>query len=141
MKKTLMVLFLLAAFLFGCQHHSTESNTWGNRHNLSSSDISTIKIQETSGLQAILPEEEITGFLNVVSSGVFNQGQLDIRPPDYVAEVRLIGGDTRNLSLWLDEGTNLFTDGGNGHYTLTDGKAEAELRRMLLAVSNQQGRK
>lgn len=127
MKKWFMVFIFLVILLAGCQNQDSANMTWGNKHSISTEDIIGINIQMTDGSNITLSQEEIIRYMNAISTGVFDKGQLDIRPADYTAELILKSGEKKELSLWISDGSNLFTDHEDtGHYIL-DEKARATI--------------
>ncbi|MFD1176010.1 hypothetical protein ACFQ3W_06765 [Paenibacillus puldeungensis] len=114
MNKILAILIFLALLLTGCQKNTSDHDTWGNKHNINTGDISEIVIQNVKGTDVILPQKEIISFMKAINGGRYNIGKLDIRPPDYSVKITLKNGKTRGLSIW---GADLFVDhDDNGHY-------------------------
>lgn len=131
MKKIFMVFIFLVILLTGCQNQDTANMTWGNKHSISIEDVSGVDLQMGDGTVITLPQEEMVRYLNAISSGIFDKGQLDIRPADYAAELTLKNGEKRELFVWISDGSNLFTDHEDtGHYIL-DEKAKATMMEIL----------
>lgn len=133
MEKRFMVLvfILLVILLAGCQNQDTAKMTWGKKHLISIEDSSGVNLQMADGTILSLPQEEMARYMNALGSGVFDKGQLDIRPADYTVELTLKDGKKRGLSVWLSDGTNLFTDHEDtGHYIL-DEKARTIMIEIL----------
>lgn len=119
MNKVLMTLIFLLILLMGCQDNHVSKDTWGSKQNISMEDISEIEIQKKEDSDVILPEQEINSFMNAINRGVYDAGKLDIGPSDYTVEINLKSGNTKELSIWVAEGGNLFTDHDeSGHYKL-----------------------
>lgn len=116
-------ILTLTLVLFGCQNikNNNSANTWGNNNNISTEDISEIKIQNKKDSARSLTQQEIKVFMNAINNGVYNQGKLDIRPPDYEVEMSLKSGESKKLFLWIDDGGDLFMDEDeSGHYILNE---------------------
>lgn len=132
--KILMVFVILVLLLFGCQNNNNNnsSNTWGNKNNISLEDISGIEIQKKENPDRSLSKQEINVFMNAINNGVYDNGKLDIRPPDYSMEINLMSGETKELYLWIDDGGNLFTDNDeSGHYKLLNESDRTDLKDIL----------
>lgn len=133
MKKRFMVLvfIFLVILLAGCQNQDAVKMTWEKKHSIRMEAISGVDLQMSDGSSISLPQEEMARYMNVLSSGVFDKGQLNIRPADYTVELTLKDGKKRGLSIWLSDGTNLFTDHeDSGHYIL-DEKARTTMMEIL----------
>lgn len=131
MKKIGMVFIFLVILLIGCQNQDAADVTWGSKHSISIEDISRVDLQMGDGTVITLPQEEMVRYLDAISSGIFDKGQLDIRPADYAAELTLKNGNKRGLSVWISDGSNLFMDHEDpGHYIL-DEKAKATMMEIV----------
>lgn len=116
-------ILTLTLVLFGCQNNqdNDSSNTWRNNNNISVENISEIKIYNQKDSARSLSRQEIEVFMNAINNGVYNQGKLDIRPPDYEVEMSLKSGESKKLFLWIDDGGDLFMDEDeSGHYILNE---------------------
>lgn len=114
MNKLLAIFIFLALLLTGCQNMASDHDTWGTKHNINTGDISEIVIQNVEGTVVSLSQQEITSFIKAIKGGIYDNGKLDIRSPDYSVRITLKSGKTKELSIW---GTDLFVDhDDHGHY-------------------------
>lgn len=116
-------ILTLTLVLFGCQNNqdNDSSNRWRDNNNISVENISEIKIHNQKDSARSLSRQEIEVFMNAINNGVYNQGKLDIRPPDYEVEMSLKSGEFKKLFLWIDDGGDLFMDEDeSGHYILNE---------------------
>ncbi len=131
MKKRFMIFIFLVILLAGCQNQNAANMTWGKKHSISIEGISGVDLHRSDGSKITLQQEEMARYMKAVGSGVFDKGQLDMRPADYTVELTLKDGEKRELSVWLSDGANLFTDHEDtGHYIL-DEKAKTTMMEIL----------
>ncbi|MCM3496889.1 hypothetical protein M4D52_25915 [Paenibacillus lactis] len=119
MKKISMMFLLMAFLILGCQNNDTKDDNWGSNHLIRSGDIIDIIIKDKDEANRTLSPTELQDFMNIIHGGVYEIGQLDIGPADNVVEMAMKSGETKKLSLWLNQGEDLFVDhDDNGHYKL-----------------------
>lgn len=119
MKKISVMLLLIAFLILGCQNSDPNDENWGSKHLVRSGDIIQIAIEDRDEANRTLSPTELQDFMNIIHDGEYEIGQLDIGPADIVVEMALKNGETKKLSLWINQGEDLFVDhDDNGHYKL-----------------------
>ncbi|MCZ8521977.1 MULTISPECIES: hypothetical protein [Paenibacillus] len=131
------LLLVLYAGLLGCQNQSEPGAAWNVWQR---TDVVSVSLEKRSGGHPVIMEApSIDRWMALLRTAVYEAGQPDLRPPEYVATVRVAGGSYYTLSFWLEQGAGLFTlSGQEGHYKLPPDTQEKLSELMNKVVREEQ---
>ncbi|XEC94186.1 hypothetical protein AB6A23_23170 [Paenibacillus tarimensis] len=116
----LFAIILSLIGLIGCEKSETVDKP--ALEQLDPKNLTSVTIMKDNKSVQITEIKAIESFVQAANAGEYDQGKLDIAPPDYGATVEFNNGNSLTFSFWIeDENTGLFMISGvAGHYRLPE---------------------
>ncbi|MFC5647572.1 hypothetical protein ACFPYJ_00210 [Paenibacillus solisilvae] len=130
-------LFLMLCFILlltaGCSSSNNRSyETWGSKHDSNSEKVQAMWIKDNSNNSSkVYASNQAQEALSAFEGGLYQMGQLDIKPSDYTITMKQDGGDV-TFSLWIKGTGGMFTDSSDdsGYYQFTT-EGEDSVREIM----------